>query len=74
MWRASMKILPEKVFVHPDRAKRELIVVMEGFRITVNAEEAEALRDALIYGLKHVSTGPTEARARTTSRNAVLQA
>jgi hypothetical protein len=64
---ASVKILPEKVFVHSDHAKRELIVVMEGFRITLLAEEAEALRDALICGLKHVSSDQVTVRPRTSS-------
>ena len=46
-----MKILPEKVFVLADAEKSELMVVMEGFRMTLTGDEAHVLRDGLTQGL-----------------------
>ena len=54
-----MKILPERVFVHADSSKREFTVVMEGFRMTLSTEEAQALKDALAQALKEAAAGET---------------
>ena len=43
-----MKIIPERVTVIPDAQRNELTVIMEGFRLTLSAEEARALSYALV--------------------------
>jgi len=47
-----MKIVPEKVFVQPNAETSELLVVMDGFRLTLSKSEGEALRDGLSLGIK----------------------
>ncbi len=58
-----MKILPERVFVLADAEKREVTVVMEGFRLTMSVEEAQALRDGLAQGLRQLT--PDQAGSRS---------
>jgi hypothetical protein len=57
-----MKIVPEKVFVQPNVETAELVVVMEGFRLTLSKSECEALRDGLALGLRKLESGPGEFR------------
>ena len=50
-----MKIIPERVTILPDAARNELTVIMEGFRLTLSAEEARMLSYALVQGAKLLS-------------------
>ena len=49
-----MKIIPERVTILPDLMSGELTVIMEGYRLTLNPEEARALSYALLQATKHV--------------------
>ena len=49
-----MKIVPEKVFVHANPETGEMVVVMDGFRLTLSRSEGELLRDGLDQGLKQL--------------------
>ena len=49
-----MRIIPERVTVIPDTHRNELTVIMEGFRLTLPAEEARALSYALVQGMKQL--------------------
>lgn len=53
-----MKIIPERVTVIPDAQRNELTVIMEGFRLTLSAEEARALSYALVQGTKQLTGEP----------------
>ena len=53
-----MKIIPERVTVIPDAQRNELTVIMEGFRLTLSAEEARALSYALVQGAKQLAAEP----------------
>ncbi|HWI26561.1 MAG TPA: hypothetical protein VN668_06290 [Stellaceae bacterium] len=53
-----MRIIPERVTVIPDAQRSELTVIMEGFRLSLGAEEARALSYALVQGLKQLSEAP----------------
>jgi hypothetical protein len=57
-----MKIVPEKVFVQPNLETAELVVVMDGFRLTLSRSESETLRDGLSLGLKKLD--PTSGDSR----------
>jgi hypothetical protein len=57
-----MDVVPEKVFVLPNLEAAQLVVVMEGFRLTLSKRESEALRDALTQGLKQLDLAPGEPR------------
>jgi len=50
----DMRIIPERVTVIPDAHRNELTVIMEGFRLTLPAEEARALSYALVQGMKQL--------------------
>jgi len=50
-----MRIVPERVTVIPNAQSNELSVIMEGFRLTLNAEEARTLSYALVQGMKQLS-------------------
>lgn len=52
-----MKVIPEKVFVQLNAAASELVVIMDGFRLTLSKSESEALRDGLTFGLKRLEGG-----------------
>jgi hypothetical protein len=56
-----VKIIPERVTVIPDAQRNELTVIMEGFRLTLSAEEARALSYALVQGSRQLS-GESPAR------------
>jgi hypothetical protein len=60
-----MKVVPEKVFVQPNATASELLVVMDGFRLTLSKSEGEALRDGLTHGLNRLEAGPGEPRRPT---------
>jgi hypothetical protein len=60
-----MKVVPEKVFVQANTAASELLVVMDGFRLTLSKSESEALRDGLTYGLNRLEASPGEPRRPT---------
>jgi hypothetical protein len=60
-----MKVVPEKVFVQPNTAASELLVVMDGFRLTLSKSESEALRDGLTFGLNRLEASPGEPRRPT---------
>jgi len=49
-----MKVIPEKITVLADAAQGELIVLMEGFRFCLTAEEAKALTEALARGVRQL--------------------
>ena len=53
-----MKIIPERVTVIPDAQRNELTVIMEGFRLTLSAEEARALSYALVQGGRQLQGEP----------------
>ncbi len=53
-----MKIIPERVTVIPDAQRNELTVIMEGFRLTLSAEESRALSYALVQGMKQLPADP----------------
>jgi hypothetical protein len=53
-----VKIIPERVTVIPDAQRNELTVIMEGFRLTLSAEEARALSYALVQGAKQLPADP----------------
>jgi hypothetical protein len=55
---AKVKIIPERVTVIPDAQRNELTVIMEGFRLTLSAEEARALSYALVQGSRQLSGEP----------------
>jgi hypothetical protein len=57
-----MKVVPEKVFVQPNTEAAELVVVMDGFRLTLSRNESEALRDGLTSGLKKLELSAGELR------------
>ncbi|MGO8915148.1 MAG: hypothetical protein ACLQJR_04505 [Stellaceae bacterium] len=57
-----MDVVPEKVFVQPNVEAAQLVVVMEGFRLTLSKRESEALRDGLSQGLKQLDLTPAEPR------------
>lgn len=57
-----MDVVPEKVFVQPNVEAAQLVVVMEGFRLTLSKRESEALRDGLTQGLKQLDLVPGEPR------------
>lgn len=57
-----MKVVPEKVFVQPNAEAAQLVVVMEGFRLTLSKTESEALRDGLNLGLKQLDLTVGEPR------------
>jgi hypothetical protein len=57
-----MRIIPEKVFVHADARTGEMVVVMDGFRMTLNRSEGELLRDGLDHGLKQLSAAAEDSR------------
>lgn len=60
-----MKIIPEKVFVQPNAAACELVVIMDGFRLTLSKSESESLRDGLTFGLKRLEQTAGESRRPT---------
>jgi hypothetical protein len=53
-----MRIVPERVTIIPDAQRHELTVIMDGFRLSLGAEEARALSYALAQGLKQLSEVP----------------
>ena len=57
-----MQVIPEKVFVQPNTDAAELVVVMDGFRLTLSRHEGEALRDGLTLGLKKLELAAGESR------------
>ncbi|MGO8915073.1 MAG: hypothetical protein ACLQJR_04120 [Stellaceae bacterium] len=67
-----MKIIPERVTVIPDAQRNELTVIMEGFRLTLSAEEARALSYALVQGAKQLAAEPT-ARSFAAGASAAVQ-
>ncbi len=73
-----MKVVPEKVFVQANTAASELLVVMDGFRLTLSKSESEALRDGLTHGLERLQAVAGEPRrpslAAGAEREAALEA
>ncbi|HUJ99617.1 MAG TPA: hypothetical protein VLV85_15310 [Stellaceae bacterium] len=57
-----MQVIPEKVFVQSNPEAAELVVVMDGFRLTLSRHEGEALRDGLTLGLKKLELASGEPR------------
>jgi hypothetical protein len=57
-----MKVVPEKVFVQANAVACELLVVMDGFRLTLSKSESEALRDGLTSGLERLQAAAGEPR------------
>ena len=57
-----MRIIPEKVFVHADTKTGEMVVVMDGFRLTLSRSEGELLRDGLDCGLRQLSSPADDTR------------
>jgi hypothetical protein len=57
-----MQVVPEKVFVQSNPEAAELVVIMDGFRLTLSRHEGEALRDGLTLGLKKLELASGESR------------
>jgi len=49
-----MKVIPEEITVLADPAQSELTILMEGFRFSLTAEEALALTEALLQGMRQL--------------------
>jgi hypothetical protein len=49
-----MKIVPERVTVLPDLQSGEFTVIMDGYRLNLNPEEARLLGYALLQATKHL--------------------
>jgi hypothetical protein len=62
---AIMKIVPERVTVVPDLQTGELTIIMDGFRLTLSAEEARLLSYALVHGTKQLHSDPARAPSST---------
>ena len=52
-----LKIIPERVTVVANAQGTELTVIMDGFRLTLDAEDARTLGDALMRGAKQLPGG-----------------
>lgn len=52
-----LRIIPERVTVVANAQGTELTVIMDGFRITLDAEDARTLGHALMQGAKQLPGG-----------------
>lgn len=52
-----LKIIPERVTVIANAQTNDLTVIMDGFRLTIGAEDALSLGYALMQGVKQLPEG-----------------